>query len=161
MFDDLLAANATYAAGFSDGDLPRQPARRLTVVTCMDARIDVYAALGLSPGDAHVLRNAGGRVTSDVLRSLFVSTHLLGVRSIVVMHHTACGMADLDPDEVRARTRSVPREEWAKLDLLPIDDPLRDLADDVALVRGSALLGDVEVAGFMYDVATGAIDREA
>lgn len=157
MFNDLLTANAAYADNFRFGDLGREPQRHLTVVTCMDARIDALAVLGLHEGDAHILRNAGGRVSDDVLRSLLVSTHLLGVRNVVVLHHTQCGMASIDHHEVRQLLTEVTEEDWQGLDLLTIDDRERALRDDVQRVRTSTLLPEVAVVGWVYDVATGRI----
>ena len=157
MFADLLDANATYARSFSLGDLQAPPRRQLAVVTCMDTRIDPLTVLGLPPGDAHILRNAGGRVSDDVLRSLLASTHLLGVRHVVVMHHTACGMANLDRAEVRKLVSHVPEDDWQEIDLLSIDDHEQALHDDVERVRTSPLLADVAVVGWLYDVGTGTI----
>ena len=157
MFADLLAANATYAENFAFGHLRAEPLRQLTVVTCMDARIDALAALGLREGDAHILRNAGGRVSDDVLRSLLVSTHVLGVRNVVVMHHTDCGMAKLDRNEVRQLLADVAEEDWQSLDLLTIEDREQALREDVERVRTSALLPDVAVVGCVYDVAAGRV----
>lgn len=157
MFADLLRSNATYADQFAFGDLHREPRRHLTVVTCMDARIDALAVLGLHEGDAHILRNAGGRVSEDVLRSLLVSTHLLGVRNVVVMHHTDCGMATVDRQEVRQLLTEVTEEDWQSLDLLTIDDREQALRDDVERVRTSTLLPDLAVVGWIYDVASGRV----
>jgi len=98
--DELLAANAEYAATF-DGPLPLPPARRVAVVACMDARLDVHRVLGLAEGDAHVIRNAGGAVTDDVIRSLAISQRLLGTREIVLIHHTDCGMLTFRDDAFR------------------------------------------------------------
>lgn len=159
MFDQLLAANAAYAEGFAFGDLPRTPARHLAVVTCMDARIDALAVLGLHEGDAHILRNAGGRVSQDVVRSLLVSTRLLGVSTVGVMHHTDCGMASVDRHELRELVNDVDDEDWESLDLLTIDDRTQALRDDVEQVRTSALLPQLDVAGLLYDVATGRVSR--
>src|SRR5205085_7683696 len=99
----LLTANEAYDAARASVDDPR-PSQHMAVVTCMDARIDVFAALGLHLGEAHVIRNAGGRVTDDVLRSLALSTHVLGVSTVVVMQHTTCGLAGVTDDELRRRT---------------------------------------------------------
>src|SRR5438309_11352882 len=122
----LLAANTAYAAARANVTDPR-PSRHLAVVTCMDARIDVFAALGLHLGEAHVIRNAGGRVTDDVLRSLAVSSHILGVDTVVVMQHTKCGMAGVTDEELRSRT-------GADLGLFPIDDPAAGLRQGIALL---------------------------
>ena len=103
--DELLAANERYAAGFDKGDLPLPPARQVAVLVCMDARIDPAKALGLAEGDAHVIRNAGGRASDDALRSLAISHELLGTREVVVVHHTDCGMLTFTNDQIRQRLR--------------------------------------------------------
>lgn len=146
----LLDANAAYAAARANvGDA--KPSRQLAIVTCMDARIDVFAVLGLHLGEAHVIRNAGGRVTEDVLRSLALSSHVLGVRSVVVMQHTKCGLAGVTDDELRAIT-------GAELGFLPIDDHAAALREDIAVLAGKPYLSPVEeIAGFVYDVTTGEI----
>ncbi len=150
--DRLLAANATWAESTELGDVgdPR-PRRRVAVVTCMDARIDVFAVLGLRLGEAHVLRNAGGRVTDDVLRSLTLSCHVLGVDTVVVMQHTACGLAGVTDAELRART-------GADLEFLPIGDHLAALREDVDQLVGTPHLEPIRtIAGLVYDVATGRV----
>lgn len=149
--DRLLKANETYAATH-----PRladaRPSRRLAVVTCMDARIDVFAVLGLSLGDAHVIRNAGGRVTEDVLRSLALSSHVLGVDTVVVMQHTKCGLAGVSDEELRRRT-------GADLGFFPIDDHAAALHEDIETLTTTPYLGPVnQIAGLVYDVQTGTVD---
>jgi carbonic anhydrase len=147
----LLAGNEGYAAARANVADAR-PSRHLAVITCMDARIDVFAALGLHLGEAHVLRNAGGRVTDDVLRSLALSTHVLGVDTVVVMQHTKCGLAGVTDDELHART-------GADFPFFPIDDHAAALREDIDLISSQPYLGPVQtVAGFVYDVETGAID---
>jgi carbonic anhydrase len=144
----LLAANDAYAAARSNTGNPR-PLRRLAVVTCMDARIDVFAALGLQLGEAHVIRNAGGRVTDDVLRSLAVSIHMLGVDAVVVMQHTKCGVAGVSDDELRHVT-------GADLDFFAFDDHAKALRDDIDVLTSTVYLGPLRtVAGFVFDVETG------
>jgi carbonic anhydrase len=144
----LLAANEAYAAARSNVGNPR-PLRRLAVVTCMDARIDVFAALGLHLGEAHVIRNAGGRVTDDVLRSLAVSSHVLGVDTVVVMQHTKCGVAGVSDDELREMT-------GAELEFFSFDDHAAALHDDIDVLTSTAYLGPLRtVAGFVFDVETG------
>src|SRR5687768_17021487 len=101
-FDDLVHANRAWAGQFRPGEVPAPPAQGLALVTCMDARIVTLDAFGLAAGDAHVIRNAGGRVTDDVLRSLAVSTHLYGVRAVAVVHHTECGMARTSQEQMEA-----------------------------------------------------------
>ena len=118
----------------------------------MDARIDVFAVLGLHLGEAHVIRNAGGRVTDDVLRSLALSTHVLGVDTVVVMQHTKCGLAGVTDDELRALT-------GADLGFFPIDNHAAALREDIETLTGTAYLNPVKViAGFVYDVESGEID---
>lgn len=150
--DRMLTANAAYAAGGPDLPPDARPARRVAVVTCMDARIDVFAALGLRVGDAHVIRNAGGRVSEDALRSLALSTHVLGVDTVVVMQHTQCGLARKTDEELRALT-------GADLAFLPIDDHATVLRHDVDVLAETPYLTPVrEIAGVVYDVATGAVE---
>jgi carbonic anhydrase len=147
----LLAANESYAAARANVADPR-PGRRLAVVTCMDARIDVFAVLGLHLGEALVIRNAGGRVTSDVLRSLALSTHVLGVENVVVMQHTKCGLAGKSDDELRQLT-------GADLGFFPIDDHAVALQEDIELLTSTHFLTPLKViAGFVYDVESGEID---
>src|SRR5256885_15309049 len=147
----LLAANKGYAAARANVDDPR-PGRRLAIVTCMDARIDVFAALGLHLGEALVIRNAGGRVTDDVLRSLALSCHVLGVSTVVVMQHTKCGLAGVTDDELRRRT-------GADLGFFPIDDHAAALKEDIDQLAATPFLTHLErMAGFIYDVESGEID---
>ena len=130
-----------------------EPARRLVVIACMDARLDLLAALGLQVGDAHILRNAGGRVTEDVFRSLVVSTHLLGTREVAVIHHTSCGLQGVTDAEIASRTGV----EGTRF--LGFQDLAGSVREDVEAVRAYANLpGGVEVWGAVYDVATGALD---
>ena len=147
----LLDANAGFAeARASVADA--RPSRRLAILTCMDARIDVFAVLGLHLGEAHVLRNAGGRVTDDVLRSLALSCHVLGVATVVVMQHTRCGLAGVSDEELQRRT-------GANLGFFPIDDHGAALRDDIATLPTKDYLRPIEViAGFLYDVETGEVD---
>ena len=147
----LLDANLAYGAARANVDDPR-PSRRLAVITCMDARIDVYAALGLHIGEAHVIRNAGGRVTDDVLRSLALSVHALGVDTVVVMQHTKCGLTGVTDSELRQRT-------GADLSFLAIQDHGDALRRDIDLLSSMPYLSPVGViAGFLYDVETGRVD---
>src|SRR5215210_8698364 len=128
----LIDANHAYAAARANVADPR-PSRHLAVVTCMDARIDVFAALGLHLGEAHVIRNAGGRVTDDVLRSLALSTHILGVHTVVVMQHTQCGLAGVTDEQLRAFT-------GADLGFFPIDDHAAALREDIQLLAAKPYL---------------------
>jgi len=144
----LLTANAAYAAARANVADPR-PSRRLAVLTCIDARIDVFAALGLHLGEAHVLRNAGGRITDDVLRSLALSSHVLGVDTVVVMQHTKCGLARVTDRELQDLT-------GADLGFFPIDDHAAALREDIELLTTKPYLEPVKVvAGFVYDVESG------
>src|SRR3954452_5462977 len=144
----LLEANEGYAAARANVADPR-PGRRLAIVTCMDARIDVFAALGLHLGEAHVIRNAGGRVTDDVLRSLALSIHVLGVDTVVVMQHTKCGVAGVSDEELRTMT-------GADLDFFAFDDHALALREDIDRLTSTSYLGPLRVvAGFVFDVETG------
>ncbi len=148
---ELLRANKAYAAARANVADAR-PSRHLAVVTCMDARIDVFAVLGLHLGEAHVIRNAGGRVTSDVLRSLALSSGVLGVDTAVVMQHTKCGLVGVTDEALRAITH-------ADLGFFPIDDHAAALREDVeTLVRTPYLSGLRTVAGLVYDVESGELE---
>jgi carbonic anhydrase len=146
----LLDDNKAYAAARANVADPR-PSRRLAVVTCMDARIDVFAALGLHLGEAHVLRNAGGRVTDDVLRSLTLSSHVLGVDTVVVMQHTKCGLAGVTDDELR-------RQTGADFEFFSIDDHAAALREDIELLIAKPYLAPLKIiCGFVFDVESGDI----
>lgn len=150
----LLAANRGYAAARANVADPR-PGRHLAVVTCMDARIDVFAALGVHLGEVHVIRNAGGRVTDDVLRSLALSSHVLGVDTVVVMQHTKCGLAGVTDEELRTLT-------GADLGFFPIDDHAGALREDIDLLVTTPYLAPLKViAGFVYDVESGVVEDVA
>jgi carbonic anhydrase len=149
--DRLLAANAGYAAARANV-ADAKPSRHLAVITCMDARIDVFAVLGLHLGEAHVLRNAGGRITDDMLRSLALSSHVLGVDTVVVMQHTKCGLAGVTDDELRRLT-------GADLGFFPIDDHAAALREDIDLLTSTPYLSRITtVGGFVYDVESGMLD---
>jgi carbonic anhydrase len=151
IIDDLLAANQASLPTHQHRPDPR-PVRRLVVLTCMDARIDVFAVLGLQPGDAHVLRNAGGRVTDDVLRSLAVSTHVLGTDTVVVMQHTRCGMVGISDEELQRLTA-------ADLDFLAIDDHGASLEHDVQQLGATPYLDRVDtIGGLLYDLESGRVE---
>lgn len=149
--EELLSANRAYADARA-GEADARPSRQLAVVTCMDARIDVFAVLGLHLGDAHVIRNAGGRVTDDVLRSLALSSHVLGVDTVVLMQHTKCGLEGVTDDELRERT-------GADLEFFPIGDHAEVLREDVDTLAATPFLGRISrIAGFVYDVEDGSIE---
>jgi carbonic anhydrase len=157
--DELLAANERYAARFDKGHLPLPPARRVAIVTCMDARIDPAKALGLSEGDAHVIRNAGGRA-HEALRSLVISQRLLGTREVVVIHHTDCGMLTFTDDELRGKVREELGADASHIAFLPFKDLGASVRQDVAYLRASPLIPeDVPIRGFVYDVRTGTVSE--
>ena len=153
---DFLAANERYAAGFTKGALPLPPRRQVAVLVCMDARIDPAKVLGLEEGDAHVIRNAGGRASDDAIRSLAISQQLLGTREAVVIHHTDCGMLTFTNEQLRAKLKDELGAEAAGVDFLPFPDLAQSVRDDVAALRRSPLLRPgTAIAGFIYDVTTG------
>jgi carbonic anhydrase len=153
--DEFLDNNAAYAAGFTKGSLPLPPAKHVAVVACMDARLDPARVLGLEEGDAHVIRNAGGVVTEDAIRSLTISQRLLGTRSIILIHHTDCGMLTFRDDEVKAAIVSDVgiRPPFALEAFTDLDD---DVRQSIARVRSSPfLVATDDVRGFVYEVETG------
>jgi carbonic anhydrase len=155
--DEMLAANATFAQGFDAGGLPGPPSRGVAVVACMDARLDVYRVLGLGDGEAHVIRNAGGVVTDDVVRSLAISQRKLSTREVVLIHHTKCGMATFTDDEFVAELEADTgqRPSWAPGTFA---DTEQDLRDALATVRSSPFLPHTDaVRGFVYDVDAGTL----
>jgi carbonic anhydrase len=153
--DDLLAANQRWTAEFPASGLPMEPTRGLAVLTCMDARFGVEGMLGLKLGDAHIVRNAGGRASDDALRSLALSAALLGTRQCMVIHHTDCGLQGVTNRGLRARVGEV-TGTMPDLDFLPFSDLEQSVRDDVVAMCSSTLLPpDYEVGGFVYDVTTG------
>jgi carbonic anhydrase len=157
--DELLRANSLFASYFTKGDLAAPPARRFSVVTCMDARIDPAKALGLEEGDAHVIRNAGGLVTDDALRSLVLSHWELGTEEVFVMGHTGCGLFMLDNNALKAKL-SAAGVDASMIDFLPFRDLDESIRESVRRVRESPLLPDsFEATGMVYDVATGRLRR--
>ena len=158
-FEDLLAANDGYAARFDGADLPGPAARGLAVVTCMDSRIDPLRMLGLSIGDAKVLRNPGGRVTDDVLRALVLATHLLGVHRVMVVEHTDCRMAKVTEQQAHEAIREKSGIDTRSLEFGTIADQSACLAQDVQKIRSDPYLPkDLSVVGCLYDVRSGRID---
>ena len=153
--EELIAANTGYAAGFTLGDLPLPPARKIAIVTCMDARLIPSRALGLEEGDAHVIRNAGG-LARDALRSLVISQQLLGTREIVVIHHTDCGMLTFTNEQLQAKVRAELGADASALDFLPFRNLEQSVVDDVTFLRESPLLLEgVPVRGFVFEVHDG------
>jgi carbonic anhydrase len=157
--DEFLDANRAYADQFEKGDKPLPPAKKVAVVACMDARIETGRLLGLEEGDAHVIRNAGGVVTDDVIRSLVISQRLLGTREIVLLHHTECGMLTFHDDEVKAdieRDTGL-RPPFALEAFSNLEDDVRQSA---RRVRASAFVPHkTSIRGFVYDVATGKLNE--
>jgi carbonic anhydrase len=153
--DELLQNNARYVGSFDKGDLPLPPSKQVAVVACMDARLNVYGTLGLQEGDAHVIRNAGGVVTDDVIRSLTISQRLLGTREIVLVHHTDCGMLTFRDDEVKAQIAAdVGIRPPFALEGFPDLDT--DVRQSIARVKASPFVPHKEsVRGFVYEVKTG------
>lgn len=152
----LLDANQAYVDGFRDGDRPKRPARQLFVLTCMDARVDPLRLLGLELGDAHVVRNAGGRVSDDVMRSLVLSSALLGTHRVVVIHHTDCGLGATNDEQVR-RDLVDAGIDVGNLWIGAFEDLDDSVREDVATLRSSLAAADIEVTGYVYDVRTGAL----
>ena len=154
-FEDVLTANKRYAEEFRHGDLAPRAARGLAVLTCMDSRIDPLGLLGLVPGDAKILRNAGARVTDDVLRTLVLASHLLGVDRIMVMAHTGCRMAGGTEADVHKAIREAGGPDTRSMSFLTTEDQVASLATDVQRVRSSPYLRGVHVGGFIYDLDNG------
>jgi carbonic anhydrase len=153
--DELLRNAQRYANAFDKGDLPMPPAKRVAVVACMDARLNPYGLLGLSEGDAHVIRNAGGVVTDDVVRSLLISQRLLGTREVILIHHTDCGMLTFRDDEVKGQVEADTgvRPPFA---LEAFGDLDGDLRQSIARLRASPFLPHLDhVRAFVYEVETG------
>jgi carbonic anhydrase len=149
--DELLHNARTYEARFHTPDLPTRPARELAVLCCMDSRIDLFAVLGLRVGEAHVIRNAGGLVTDDAIRSLALSQHLLGTREVLVIHHTRCGLEATEDEEFIARLPE--RPPWVPGGFTDVDESVRDA---LAVLRATPFLPHRDaVRGFVYDVDTG------
>lgn len=157
--DELLQNARSYAEGFAHAELALPPAKRLAVVACMDARLNIYGLLGLREGDAHVIRNAGGVITDDEIRSLSISQHLLGTDEIILIHHTDCGMLTFSDDEFRRnlqRTTGV-KPEWAAE---AFDDLWDDVHQSIARIEASPFIPHKEsIRGFIYDVATGLLSE--
>jgi carbonic anhydrase len=156
--DDLLANNERYAQSFH-GPLPLPPSAQLAVVACMDARLDVYRILGLEEGQAHVIRNAGGVVTDDEIRSLAISQRLLGTTSIILIHHTECGMLTFTDDQFKASIQQEVgiKPEWAAEAFPDLDE---DVRQSIARIKVSPFIPHTDdVRGFVFDVATGRLNE--
>ena len=157
--DEFVKNNETFAEGFDQGDLPLPPAKKVAIVACMDARLNPYPILGLSIGDAHVIRNAGGVITDDEIRSLAISQHLLGTEEILLMHHTDCGMLTFDDVEFDdlLEKETGRRPEWRPRSFPHLED---DVRDSIKRIKDSPFIPKTdEVRGFVYDVKTGRLSE--
>lgn len=157
--DEFLAANERYAEAFNKGDKPMPPGKKVAVVACMDARLETGRMLGLEEGDAHVIRNAGGVVTDDVIRSLAISQRLLGTREIVLIHHTDCGMLTFRDDAVKAEIEQETglRPPFA-FEAFP--DPAKDVEQSIRRIRSSPFVPHKDaIRGFVYHVETGRLQE--
>jgi len=153
--DDLLKNNEAYAASFDKGDLPIPPAKQVAVVACMDARLHVAKLLGLEEGDAHVIRNAGGVVTDDEIRSLAISQRLLGTEEIILIHHTDCGMLTFTDDDFKRQIQDDTgvKPTWAAEAFPDLDE---DVRQSIARIKASPFIPNKDsVRGFVYEVETG------
>lgn len=156
LFADLVAGNSAYSSTFALADLAPVARRGLAIITCMDSRIEPLALLDLRPGDAKILRNAGARVTDDVLRTLILAVHLLGVQRVLVMPHTRCRMAESSETELHQLIDARTGHDTSDIVFGAIDDQLATLRDDVQRIRRAPYLPDnLAVAGAVYDVSTG------
>jgi carbonic anhydrase len=157
--DELLSNARVYADSFEEGDLPMPPAKRVAVIACMDARLNPYGLLGLRAGDAHIIRNAGGAVTEDAIRSLAISQRLLGTEEIVLIHHTDCGMLTFRDDEFRRQIQEDTgiKPGWAAE---AFDDLEADVRQSIERIKASPFIPRKDnVRGFVYDVKTGRLDE--
>ena len=156
--DDLLANNSRYAEAFS-GPLPLPPAKHVAVVACMDARLDVYRILGLNEGEAHVIRNAGGVITDDEIRSLAISQRLLGTQEIILIHHTDCGMLTFTDDQFKKSIQDETgiKPAWAAEAFPDLDE---DVRQSIARIKASPFVPNKDsIRGFVFDVANGNLDE--
>jgi carbonic anhydrase len=159
--DQLIANVDSYADGFQKGDLPLPPGKKVAILACMDARLNPYGLLGLSEGDAHVIRNAGGVVSDDAIRSLAISQNLLGTEEIVLVHHTDCGMLTFSDEEFaeRLEAETGERPEWHAHAFTDLD---ADLREGLAKIKASPFIPRTDsVRGFVYEVETGALREVA
>jgi carbonic anhydrase len=154
--DQLLENAKRYAERFDKGDLPLPPAKKVAVVACMDARLIPTRVLGLDEGDAHVIRNAGGVITDDEIRSLAISQHLLGTEEVIVLHHTDCGMVSFTNEDFKARLRDATGQEpsWNAEAFTDIDESVRE---SIRRIEGSPFIPRKNVRGFVFDVKDGSL----
>src|SRR6195256_2788913 len=157
--DELLANNERYAANFDKGELPLPPGKKVAVVACMDARLNPYGILGLQEGDAHVIRNAGGVVTDDEIRSLAISQRLLGTEEIILIHHTDCGMLTFTDDDFKRQVQDDTgiKPEWAAEAFSDLDE---DVRQSIARIKASPFIPHKNATrGFVFDVAKGKLNE--
>lgn len=161
--NEVIAANERYAGDFSLGHLPMPPGRKLAVVACMDARLTVEEVLGLKTGDAHIIRNAGGIVTDDALRSLIISHHLLGTQEFILIHHTDCGMLTFKDDDLRAKLHQQTGTDTVAPDRFhAFSDLAEDVRQQIQKIKSHPWLpAGIPVRGFIYDVKTGRLEEVA
>jgi carbonic anhydrase len=153
--DDLLKNNEAFAEGFDKGDLPLPPARKVAVVACMDARVNPYPILGLELGDAHVIRNAGGVITDDEIRSLAISQRLLGTEEVILIHHTDCGMLTFSDDDFKRQIQDDTgiKPAWSAESFTDLDE---DVRQSIERIKSSPFIPNKgSVRGFVYEVETG------
>lgn len=157
--DELVAHNADFADRFGDADLQVAPKRRLAVVACMDSRMDMFQILGLGNGEAHIIRNAGGVITDDVIRSLCLSQRALGTREVILVHHTDCGLQKVDEAEFRAELEAeLGVKPWWALESFA--DPHQDVAQSIRRLRMTPFVTHKDhIRGFVYDVTSGRLDE--
>ena len=161
-FDQFLEANKDFVASFDRGGLPMPPARHVAVVACMDARLHPEKVLGIDIGDSHVIRNAGGRVSDDVIRSLVISQRLLGTTEVVVLHHTDCGMLTFTNEQLADKVQAELGVDVHGRDFLAFSDLKQSVLDDLSTLRSSPLIpADFPVSGAIYDVTTGIVHEVA
>jgi len=159
VIDELVGNSTSYRDSFDSGDLPLPPAKRVAIVACMDARLNPYGLLGLREGDAHVIRNAGGVITDDEIRSLAISQRLLGTEEIMLIHHTDCGMLTFSNEEFQQmlEEHSGERPEWHAM---PFSDLAEDVRDSIKRIKESPFIPKKDVVrGFVYDVKTGRVEE--
>lgn len=157
--DALLANNVVYARDFHDGDLAVAPRRHLAIVACMDSRMDIFGILGLEHGEAHVIRNAGGVITDDVIRSLCVSQRLLGTQEVILLHHTDCGLQKVSDDTFKAELEAElgVKPDWS---VESFTDPVADVRQSIRRLELTPFVRHKEhIRGFVYDVSTGRLDE--
>ncbi|MGY6501973.1 MAG: beta-class carbonic anhydrase [Acidimicrobiales bacterium] len=156
MYEQILRSAETWKANYDEQHLDATPARKLVVLACMDARLDLFRFLGLEIGHSHILRNAGGRATDDALRSMIVSSEVLGTREVVVIHHTQCGMHGVTNDQLRERVRASSGHDPADIDFMPFADEEASVREDVARIRECPYFPEpMTVWGCIYDVDDG------